>query len=76
MLSRNKAVLSGGSTRHSPDALWLRIGTTEAMREKLRNANPTLFCINDDEEVKDQDRPNLQPFLQTLFPEKADWELD
>lgn len=35
-----------------------------------------LFCINDNELTKDEDRRTLKPYLETLYPTKADWEKD
>lgn len=42
--------------------------------KRLNKYNPKLFCLNDSQRVKDEDRKKVQPFLETLFPEKSTFE--
>lgn len=35
---------------------------------------PKLFCLNDTERATDNDRERIQPFLENLFPKKAQFE--
>lgn len=41
----------------------------------LNKYNPDLFCLNDGQRVKDEDREKIKPFLEKVFPEKASFEL-
>ena len=43
--------------------------------ERLRFLKPKLFCLNDNEHVTDEDRERIRPFLETIFPEKSQFEL-
>lgn len=36
--------------------------------------NPSLFCLNDSEHATDSDRALIQPFLEKMFPIKAEFE--
>ena len=36
--------------------------------------NPTLFCLNDTEHATDNDREHIQPFLEKMYPIKAEFE--
>ncbi len=36
--------------------------------------NPNLFCLNDTEHATDNDRAYIQPFLEKLYPVKAEFE--
>lgn len=40
----------------------------------IKKYNPKLFCINDNEHSSNEDRSRIKPFLDTLFPEKSDFE--
>lgn len=44
------------------------------LAKRLNKYNPKLFCLNDSQRVKDEDRKKVQPFLETLFPEKSTFE--
>ncbi len=45
------------------------------MSEYIMKHNPTLFCLNDNERVTDTHRAMIVPFLESLFPEKSEFEL-
>lgn len=36
--------------------------------------NPTLFCLNDNQHVTNEDRKRVRPFLENLFPVKSAFE--
>jgi hypothetical protein len=40
----------------------------------LTQYHPTLFCLNDSQRVKDEDRKKIEPFLTALFPVKSAFE--
>lgn len=42
--------------------------------KRLNKYNPKLFCLNDSQRVKDEDRKKIQPFLESLFPERSAFE--
>jgi hypothetical protein len=44
------------------------------LAKRLNRYNPKLFCLNDSQRVKDAQRSTIKPFLETLFPEKSDFE--
>lgn len=41
---------------------------------RLNKYQPDLFCLNDNQRVKDEDRERIKPFLEGLFPEKSTFE--
>lgn len=41
----------------------------------ITSYNPKLFCLNDTHHATDKDRERVKPFLETLFPEKSEFEL-
>ena len=43
-------------------------------RQRLSTFRPDLFCLNDSQRVKDEDRAQIKPFLEELFPEKSAFE--
>lgn len=38
--------------------------------------NPIFFCLNDSRRATDDDRARIKPFLEALFPEKSEFELE
>ena len=54
-------------------SLTIHVQKTDYMKT-LRRYQPQLFCLNDNERTKDEDRDRIKPFLQTLFPEKSAFE--
>lgn len=40
----------------------------------LTKYNPSLFCLNDTEHATDEDRARIQPFLEEVYPVKAEFE--
>ena len=42
--------------------------------EQLFRYQPKLFCLNDSQRVKDEDRERIVPFLEKLFPKKSAFE--
>lgn len=59
------------------------VGRKESSRIQVHRHNfqhyidkyqPDLFCLNDSQRVKDEDREKIKPFLEKLFPEKASFE--
>ena len=44
------------------------------LKKYLNKHDPDLFCINDNQRVKDEHRALIEPFLKELFPEKSDFE--
>ncbi len=40
----------------------------------IRKYDPTLFCLNDTESATDENRKQVAPFLESLFPEKSTFE--
>lgn len=41
----------------------------------MKRYNPELFCVNDNQRVTDSQRAMIIPFLESVFPEKSDFEL-
>lgn len=59
------------------------VGRKESCRIRLQKPdfmhfitayNPMLFCLNDTHRATNDDRKRVKPFLNTLFPEKSDFE--
>ena len=46
----------------------------ESHYEKLERYNPLLFCMNDSEYAKEEDRKRAHTFLEKRFPEKSKFE--
>jgi hypothetical protein len=44
------------------------------LAKRLNKYTPKLFCLNDSQRVKDEHRKKVEPFLETLFPEKSTFE--
>lgn len=42
--------------------------------ERLRRYSPSLLCLNDDQHAAEADRARIEPFLESLFPEKSAFE--
>lgn len=42
--------------------------------DRLNKYQPDLFCLNDGQRTKDEDRERIKPFLEELFPEKSSFE--
>lgn len=40
----------------------------------MEKYDPTLFCLNDDARMSDEDRLRIRRFLETLFPDKSSFE--
>ncbi len=40
----------------------------------LKNYKPKLFCLNDNEKTTNEDKKRIKPFLETLFPNKSQFE--
>lgn len=51
----------------------IRIHKTDFM-DFLVRYNPVLFCLNDSHHASEADRKKIEPFLETLFPEKCAFE--
>ena len=60
------------------------VGRSESCRIRLHKPNymyfinkyqPALFCLNDSHHSTDADRVRVEPFLETLFPEKSSFEI-
>lgn len=45
------------------------------LEKKIRNRKAKLFCVNDGEEVTDENRESVKVILQNLFPDKSEFEL-
>ncbi len=58
-----------------PENLFMPIRNRRKMKSRLFRCNPVLFCINDNESAKDEDRTKLKSFLEEMFPQAAPWEL-
>ena len=41
---------------------------------KYLKYRPALFCLNDNQWVKEEDRKRIKPFLESLFPDKSSFE--
>lgn len=41
----------------------------------IHKYNPFLFCLNDTQYATNKDRERVEPFLNTLFPQKSNFEL-
>jgi len=53
----------------------MRISAHKAnFMERLFSYQPKLFCLNDCQRTKDEDRARIKPFLEKLFPEKSIFE--
>lgn len=44
------------------------------LMEYLNTHNPTLFCLNDNQDVAPEDRERVVPFLKQIFAEKSSFE--
>lgn len=44
------------------------------MSDYIRKHNPDLFCLNDNQRVKDEHRALIVPFLESIFPDKSSFE--
>jgi hypothetical protein len=44
------------------------------LKNRLNRYQPYLFCLNDNQRVKDEDRRRIKPFLEELFSEKSSFE--
>ena len=55
------------------EATRISVYKSDFMKYILRY-QPKLFCLNDSEDVNDEDRIKIKPFLETLFPEKSQFE--
>lgn len=52
-----------------------RINVSSGKFDKYLNKyQPELFCLNDNQKVKDEDRIKIKPFLESLFPMKSSFE--
>ncbi len=53
-----------------------RIMTTKSANfyRYIEKHNPTLFCLNDTESATEEDRKQVAPFLERLFPKKSTFE--
>lgn len=45
------------------------------IEKKINHYKPKLLCINDGEWTTDNDRANVKPILEKLFPDKSEFEL-
>lgn len=43
-------------------------------RNFLNKYNPDLFCLNDSQRVKEEDRLKIKPFLEEIYPDKSSFE--
>ncbi len=44
------------------------------LEKYIKKYNPSLFCINDDQKVTDEQREKIVPFLNSLYPTKSEFE--
>ncbi|MDD3511335.1 MAG: Stealth CR1 domain-containing protein [Candidatus Pacebacteria bacterium] len=49
---------------HKPDFMYF-----------IKKYNPALFCLNDSHHATNADRSRVEPFLESLFPDKSSFEL-
>jgi hypothetical protein len=42
---------------------------------KISGASPEMFCLNDSQRTRPEDRLRVKPFLESLFPERSAFEL-
>lgn len=70
MLATGKAVLKYVNKRES---LRLNIHRLKFM-QRLKKYDPDLFCLNDNQRVRDEDRVAIEPFLKELFPDQSSFE--
>ncbi len=56
--------------------LYLAVSKPESMQKTIDDKKPKLLCINDGEQVSQNYRNKLKGFLENLYPEKQDWELE
>ena len=40
----------------------------------MKKYSPSLFCLNDDARMTEEDRTRVRAFLKTRFPEKSSFE--
>lgn len=50
-------------------------GHSKKIIKKINEYKPNLICINDDENTHTEDRLRIKSILETLFPEKSDFEI-
>ena len=72
----NEAELVPPLTAESKDVKYVVLETPTKMRKTIQLWHPSLLCINDDVNTRDDYREQLKPFLQSLYPEPAEWEID
>jgi len=54
----------------------LRLSTNKHdIAKRLNRYNPNLFCLNDSQRIKAKHRKQVEPFLETIFPEKSTFEI-
>lgn len=58
------------------DEIIIDLTNTQNTLNRLQATHPKLFCINDNEKTKEEDRVNLKYLLAMLFPMPAIWEKD
>lgn len=53
----------------------IRIGVYKPnYKDYIHKYQPDLFCLNDNQRVKESDRLRIKPFLEELYPEKSSFE--
>lgn len=61
-------------TKGNDVATVVNISTYNNMLSKVKKDNPYLFCLNDNENVLDDNRQRVKGFLSELFPGAQNWE--
>lgn len=55
------------------ESFRIRVHKTD-YQKFITKYNPNLFCLNDTEHATDNDRSHIQPFLEKMYPIKAEFE--
>jgi len=64
-----------GTLKHVGKRQSIRIFAYKPNFKKyILDYKPKLFCLNDDQNVSDNDRLRIKPFLEELFPDKSSFE--
>ena len=54
--------------------IWIIPAYTPDLEAVMEKYDPSLFCLNDDARMTDEDRLRVRQFLGKLFPEKSSFE--
>ena len=58
---------------NSNESCRIKVHKTDYQRF-ITKYSPILFCLNDTEQATDNDRKHIQPFLEKMYPTKAEFE--